>query len=321
MRNLIYRETSFNPYHNLAMERGIFQYGKVWEEEQKWPTGPNLHENHILYLWQNAPSVIIGRNQNLYQECDLQYMRREGIKPVRRLTGGGAVYHDLGNLNFTVIGKAPQTEEGMEREDALIQQMLRKALNQWQIPYIQSERNDLLLDGCKFSGHAYLEEDGCRLYHGTLMVAADLDQMERVLTPSKLKLSSKGIESVRSRVMNLSEIDHKITIDSLAEAIENSFMEIYGSATRGTLSEIPNDESLERTFASVEWLYDSAPQYQLELEKKIPEGNVSFHLEIENGWIVKIQIDTDSLDLNLPNRLSSQWMGRKFQEFQKFICC
>lgn len=169
--------------------------------------------------------------------------------------------------------------------------------------------------------HAYLEEDGCRLYHGTLMVAANLDQMERVLTPSKLKLSSKGISSVRSRVMNLSEYNLKITIDSLTEAIENSFMEIYGPATRSTRSEIPYDESLERSFASEEWLYNSAPQYQLELEQKISEGNVSFHLEIENGRIVRIQANTDSLDLNLPNRLSAQWMGRKIQEFRQFFDC
>ena len=280
---------SHNPYFNIALENHLFQ---------------EATEDLCVYLWQNDPCVIVGRNQNLFVECDLHYLEKAGIYPVRRLSGGGAVYQDQGNLCFTIITKEElgNTEENIALVDA--------ALKELGITCEFSGRNDLLVEGRKFSGHAYYVEDGNYMYHGTMMVDVDLEELTRALTPLKLKLASKGITSVRSRVVNLSEINHEITIKKVIKAFKCVFE--YDKI------EYINEENLKLPLrdklSSKEWLYGESPKFNLQLEKKVELGNIAVRLFVEDGKISEVTISCDSLEMidftpaikNLKNQLFTE---------------
>lgn len=160
----------------------------------------------LFYLWRNRPSVIIGVNQNARNEVRVEDAINRGVQIVRRSTGGGAVYHDLGNINYSFIGDPSDKEY-------LIKYIL-SALNCMGINAEKTGRNDLLVDGQKISGMAELQRNGRMLLHGTLMYDVDVDQMTALLTPDEQKLQSKGIKSVRSRVRNIKPLWHNRDIDS-----------------------------------------------------------------------------------------------------------
>lgn len=207
--NNIYLSREIDPYFNIAAEYQLFLEAK---------------EEAALFLWQNSPAVIIGRNQNIYAECDLNYLEEMKILPVRRFSGGGAVFQDLGNVNFTFITQ----EKDADTEKFL--SVIQNAVASLGINCTFSGRNDLLYEGKKFSGHAYYADNGNYLYHGTVMVDVDMDILSGVLRPSFVKLQSKGIASVRSRVINLSQINSEITIDAVKDAILLAFLKIYGES-------------------------------------------------------------------------------------------
>ena len=199
---------SFDPYENLALEELLLE-----------SCGRGVC---ILYLWQNQKTVVIGRNQNAWAECRTEELKQAGGKLARRLSGGGAVFHDLGNLNFTfVVGK----------EDYHIPRQLEvilRALRRLGIPAEKSGRNDLLAEGKKFSGNAFYEQGDTWYHHGTLMVDVDKDSLTRYLTVSKEKLESKGVASVRSRVANLREFKPDLTVEELKNALVSALEEVYG---------------------------------------------------------------------------------------------
>lgn len=173
-----------DPYYNLALEEDLLRGVRPDEV--------------ILYLWQNEKTVVIGRNQNPYLECDVSQLTASGVHLARRISGGGAVYHDLGNLNFTFIYH--ESRKNLDKQLNVIKKAV-EALGGVTVEL--SGRNDLTIQGQKFSGHAFYAEDGHEFHHGTLMVDVDLGQLENVLKPSKLKMQAKGITSVKSRVVNL----------------------------------------------------------------------------------------------------------------------
>ncbi|MDV3425849.1 MAG: lipoate--protein ligase, partial [Bacillota bacterium] len=198
---------SFDPYFNLALEEELFNH---------------IEENKIiLYLWQNQNTIVIGRNQNAYKECDYNLLKRDGGKLARRLSGGGAVYHDLGNLNFTFISKTGLFDIHKQLE------VIIKALEKFHIKAEFSGRNDILAKGLKFSGNAYYyDEDKC-CHHGTILLSADLSKLTKYLTVSEDKLKWKGIDSVRSRVINLMEINPNVNVNNVKEALAESFSKVY----------------------------------------------------------------------------------------------
>ncbi|MBR4882870.1 MAG: lipoate--protein ligase family protein, partial [Bacteroidales bacterium] len=185
-----------DPYWNLAAEEYLL----------KNFTQP------VFRLWRNEGSIIIGHYQNAFAEIDVNFVKENGIKVVRRLTGGGAVFHDLGNLNFTFI------EERNPNEDTSV--MFRRftapiieALQNIGVDAYLEGRNDLLIDGKKFSGNAFYQSQTHAYHHGTLMVDVDKERLGRYLSPPKAKLEAKGVTSVRSRVVNLKELAPDLTID------------------------------------------------------------------------------------------------------------
>ena len=209
-RLLVCRSRSFDPYENLALEEALLS--RVGEGEL------------ILYLWQNEGTVVIGRNQNPWKECRTALLAEEGGHLARRLSGGGAVFHDRGNLNFTFLMN--EADYDLPRQLTVLEQACRSL----GIPAQRSGRNDLLAEGRKFSGNAFYKHAGKAYHHGTLMLDVDLERVSRYLSPSKAKLAAKGVDSVRSRVVNLREFVPELTIDRLADALVDALMDVYAVA-------------------------------------------------------------------------------------------
>ena len=197
------------PYRNLAVERYLLEHT---------PAG-----SVTLYLWQNKNTVVIGRNQNPWAECNMTQLRRDGGHLVRRLSGGGAVYHDSGNLNFTFLTDARTYNLARQLE------VIIGALKSLGINAEKSGRNDILVDGRKVSGNAFYTSGGKKYHHGTLLIDVKTDEMAKYLTVSPLKLQAKGVSSVKSRVLNLKEVCPSLTVPVLQNALVRSFAEIYGN--------------------------------------------------------------------------------------------
>ena len=183
-----------DPYINLAAESLLLR-------EAAEPT---------LYLWVNSPSVIVGVNQNILKEADAEYLRSNGVSVVRRTTGGGAVYHDLGNLNYSFI--IPNSIYSVERQNRVISDALRN----FSVEAHFSGRNDLVVGVRKVGGAAYKKSVPNSLHHGTLLVNLDIGAATAALTPAPEKLESKGVDSVKSRIANLSEFSDAVNVATLS---------------------------------------------------------------------------------------------------------
>ena len=287
--NKIIISREFDPYFNIAAENKLLE---------------NAEEDYHLYLWQNDASVIIGRNQNLYAECDLDYMKEHKIKAVRRFSGGGAVYHDLGNLNFTFITKEKKADQ------AKFLETIKSTVAKLGIECEFSGRNDLLYKNQKFSGHAYYTDGDNYMYHGTILVNVDNGQLEKALTPSLLKLKSKGITSVKNRVVNLSSIHSEITVESVKQA----FIDTFSCNKVEYIDKINFHAPLEQMLSSYDWLYAQSPEFEIELERRYSFGNITINLTSTDGMIQKIKINTDSLHTLDFRLFEDELIGSCFQE-------
>ena len=275
----LYEGISHDPHYNLAVEQHLLE---TVEEGQC-----------ILYLWQNQNTVVIGRNQNPWKECRTTLLDEEGGKLARRLSGGGAVFHDLGNLNFTFL--VPQSDYDLDRQLNVIQQ----AVNSLGIPAERSGRNDILADGRKFSGNAFYKNGKQAYHHGTLLVDVDKEKMGRYLNPSKAKLQSKGVASVRSRVVNLKELNPSITLDALKAALTDAFSEVYGCpVTRLDASRLDASHIAELTERnrSWEWNFGQKQPFTFEYEDRFPWGGVQVQLLVEQGTIRQAKLYSDAMD-------------------------
>ena len=199
MKYRAYITTSTNPYENLAMEEYLFRFAEP--------------DSHILYLWQNEDTIVLGRNQQAEEECRMEEFLASGGTIARRRSGGGAVYHDLGNLNFSIIG----TKNNMSKN--LYQSFLTELLEGLGLSPECSGRNDITINGLKCSGNAFFDDGKIVCQHGTLLVHTDFDRMTHFLTPNQEKLKRHKIRSVSSRVMNLSSLLPEITVQKLIDKI------------------------------------------------------------------------------------------------------
>ncbi len=292
--NRIYLSRESDPYYNIAAEYQLFLEAK---------------NDTYLFLWQNSPAVIFGRNQNIFAEADTEYLKENNISPVRRFSGGGAVFQDLGNVNFTFITK----EKNADTQKYL--SVIKKAVASFNVNCDFSGRNDLLCEGKKFSGHAYYTNDDNYLYHGTIMINVNLDMLSKVLTPSVLKLNSKGIDSVRSRVVNLSQINKDITTTKIKKAIIEAFIEVFGKS-EPTIN-IDKEYFYAPLFQEInkdKWIYGESPQFNIMIEKKLCCGNVSISADVNDGIIRQIKIQTDSLNVFNFSACEEHLIGNVFQE-------
>lgn len=227
----VYRSDSFDPYTNLAQEYLLMK--ALSEREQ------------VLYLWQNDHTIVIGKHQNVWNECKAEDFLSSGGKIARRLSGGGAVYHDLGNLNFSILGNRAPIHSTFVYE--LLQQVL-KILN---IDASFNGRNDLLVNGKKVSGNAAFQEREFTCHHGTVLVSCNFENMLRYLTPEKSKLERNGVSSVASRVENLSSMDPSITVEKVCQA----FLQVIEPAETIVKPLDSLTREYRARFENSEWIY------------------------------------------------------------------
>ena len=278
------KNPSTNPYYNMAFDEYCLESLPIDEP--------------VFYLWQNRPAVIVGFNQEVNTEVNLDYLKENGIDLVRRVTGGGAVFHDLGNLNYTIVGRS----EDLERDYPEYASIMAKALQSLGVPATLSGRNDILVEGRKVSGFAKRVCKNRLMVHGTLMYNVDVDVLTKVLNPSNTKLQSKGIASVRSRVANLCEYLPNIPdIQTFNKQLEEILSHQYQD-TEYQLSEedLANIQLLtDKKFATWEWNYGRSPKATLTHSSRLACGTVEIHLTLTESRISSCRFGGDFLG-NLP---------------------
>ena len=286
------KSNSNDPYRNLAAEE--FLTANIGEGTE------------ILFLWQNAPTVVIGKNQNSRAECNLPKMEADGVLLSRRLSGGGAVFHDLGNLCFSFISH--EDIHSVTRQLSFIADACRT----FGIDAKPTGRNDIEADGRKFSGNAFYSVGKNKCHHGTVLIASDMGRLSNYLTVSKTKLEAKGIKSVRSRVVNLTELAPEMTVEAFEEALIAAF------APDMTLP-MPNEAlytARAEFLSSREWLLGADPEFTDEVKYKTAEGEFTLHLTVRGEIITDCVVYTDSLDTEAADKLRADIIGKRFEEVQ-----
>ncbi len=251
------------------------------------------YPGEFLMLWRNGPSIIVGRNQNTLAEIDADIVRARGIPVVRRTTGGGAVYHDLGNINYTIAKNGRLTGGAAFAECA---QVVVAALRKMGAPAEFSGRNDIIVDGRKVSGSAKRVLEERTLFHGTMLFDTDLSVLETVLRPDTEKIRSKGIKSVRSRVMNLREIFPEWRMDDFRRAFRAALLEELKLDGASPLPEgfAPRAEELaDRRYRTREWNFGSAYPFEFRRRGRFPGGSVEVAARIENNRIAEVRFYGD----------------------------
>ena len=298
MQSRVFVSSSFVASENLALDEYFLD--TVQDDEI------------LLYFYQNKNAVIIGKNQNPWAECDLSAMRRDGVELVRRVTGGGAVYHDLGNLNFSFI--APTAIFDRARQFSV----LEHALLSLGILCQASGRNDLVAgeQKRKFSGNAFTARHGVSQHHGTLLVASDLARLARYLTVDPKKIASKGIASVRSRVCNLTEFAPSLTVDVLRKAVLEAFEKEYGTAEEKALS--PADRTAlapyAKKHASDAWRLGETPSFDYAWSERFPWGGVQIMICVNKGVITATHAYSDALETDLCDEIEACLTGIPFSD-------
>ena len=278
------KNPSTNPYYNMAFDEYCLESLPIDEP--------------VFFLWQNKPAVIVGYNQVVNTEVNLDYLKEKGIDLVRRVTGGGAVYHDLENLNYTIVGRS----EDLERDYPEYAALMMKALQALGVPATLSGRNDILVDGKKVSGFAKRVCKNRLMVHGTLMYNVDVDVLTHVLNPSTTKLQSKGIASVRSRVTNLCNYlpelsDIQAFKNRLEEILSNNYSDAEYKLSETDLAHI--QQLTDKKFATWEWNYGRSPKATLVHSARLACGTVEIHLTLAENRIASCRFGGDFLG-NLP---------------------
>ncbi len=273
-----------NPYYNMAFDEYCLESLSIDEP--------------VFFLWQNRPAVIVGFNQEVNTEVNLDYLKEQGIDLVRRVTGGGAVYHDFGNLNYTIVGPS----EDLERDYPEYAGIMMKALQSLGVPATLSGRNDILVEGRKVSGFAKRVCRNRLMVHGTLMYKVDVDVLTNVLSPSATKLQSKGVSSVRSRVANLCDYlpeikDIQTFSQRLEEILSNHYADAEYQLSEDDLANI--QRQTDEKFATWEWNYGRSPKATLTNSARLACGTVEIHLTLNENRISTCRFGGDFLG-NLP---------------------
>ena len=291
----LYISQTTDPYFNLATEQYLLENQPV--------------DSCTLYLWQNENTVVIGRNQNPWKECRVSALEQDGGRLARRLSGGGAVFHDLGNLNFTFLTR----EENYDLDSQL--SVIQCACGSLGIATERSGRNDLLADGRKFSGNAFYNHKGLAYHHGTLLIRVDGEKLQRYLSPPKAKLEAKGIDSVRSRVINLADLCPDLTCETMKEAMIEAFRQIYDAPMHTiTLSpgQLEQIQDLRKKYADWQWLFGPRLPMSFSCQQQFPWGNVLLELQVDSGTVAAARCYTDAMDWLLADAVEASLTGCRF---------
>ena len=269
------------PYWNISVENYLVEHADAV----------------VLYLWRNRRTVVIGQNQNPFSECNVEALEADGGYLMRRKTGGGAVYHDDGNINFSFV--VPKALYDQTRQFSVIQ----RAVESFGLHTELSGRNEILAEGRKFSGNAFSKGRVNDLHHGTILIKGNMDDLARYLKPKPAKLQKHGVASVRSRVVNLSELNPGINAEALAPRLREAFEAEYGGVATevsfDSLMQLPAVRELHDHFASPEWKYGRWRTFTAQRSAQFDWGGVELALTVDEarGVITDVQIASDALDL------------------------
>lgn len=291
----VYFAPGTEPVHNLAVETYLLE------------TVPD--NAYILYLWQNSRTVVIGHNQNAWKECRVDQLVRDGGRMVRRLSGGGAVYHDMGNLNFTFL--VSQKDYNL----ALQQEIILCAVRSFGLAAEATGRNDIEIGGRKFSGNAFYQSGGHAYHHGTLLIDADMDHMSRYLSVPPQKLEGKGIASVKSRVVNLHSLCSDIDVLSVKKAMVNAFGDVCGFLPQMLPESDLNDAriaELELRFGSWSWNYGRSAPFTYSFFRHFSWGSVEVCLDVVDGKVADCAIYSDAMDSLIIEQVARSLTGQLF---------
>ena len=305
MKLKIIESGQMNPYLNLAVEEYLMS--------------SNDEDTIIMYLWQNRQTVVIGQNQNPFAECRVELLEKEGGYVARRKTGGGAVYHDAGNLNFSFI--APERLYDKFKQFSII----CSAVESYGVKVELSGRNDILCEGRKFSGCAFSKREGQNLHHGTLLIKTDTEMIQRYLTPKPTKLQKHGVKSVERRVVNLSELA-QVTADNIKPKLIESFEKEYGQkATWLDYGELIRCDEVSRKaqlYGSDEWLYDRWRNFKVTKHGTFNWGEVDLQVTVDESKriIQDLMIATDSLDTGAILEAKKRIIGQNIDHLMDEKC-
>jgi lipoate-protein ligase A len=267
---------------NLALEEYVFRHKPV--------------DDDVLLFYVNAPSIIVGRNQNTIEEINAEVVASRGIHVVRRVSGGGAVYHDLGNLNFSFM--TPQVSGRFNRYDTFTKPVI-DTLKDLGVPAELGGRNDILALGRKISGNAQFARPDRMISHGTLLFDSNLDEVTAALNPRPGKVESKGVKSIRSRVANISEfIENPLTVSELRERI---LERIFGTRDRAHIPalEITSDdwaavyELVKSKYGAWSWNYGENPPSNVQRSQRFTAGEIDARIDVQEGRIAGIRFFGD----------------------------
>lgn len=293
--------TQTNPYLNIAVENYL--------------VGQPSAQTVTMYLWRNRRTVVIGQNQNPYSECDVAALEADGGYLMRRRTGGGAVYHDDGNINFSFV--APPDLYDQRRQFTVIQH----AVESFGLHTSLSGRNDIMVEDGegalrKFSGNAFSRGQHNNLHHGTILIRGNMADLQRYLKPKPAKLLKHGVSSVQSRVVNLGELNPAITSESIAPRLREAFCADYGREAAveqldfDTLCREAEVQRLYAEFASPEWKYGRWQTFNAQRSAQFDWGMVDLSVEVADGRIADIQVATDALELDAIDHLRTLVTGQ-----------
>jgi lipoate-protein ligase A len=289
-------------HRNLSLEEYVLR--------EKMP------EDDLLLFYVNAPSIIIGRNQNTIEEIASDVVEKRGIRVVRRISGGGAVYHDLGNLNFSFMTRDVSGRfNRYEKFNGPVVDVLREL----GVPAEIGGRNDILADGRKISGNAQFAAHDRMFSHGTLLFDSNLDDVTAALRPKPGKVESKGVKSIRSRVANIAEfISVPIQLDELRLRI---IERIFGTRSSGSVPQLEMsdadwlaiEELHDRKYGTWEWNYGENPASNVERSKRFPAGELDVRLDVQQGRIASVRIFGDFMGRVEVARLEEKLHGLPYE--------
>lgn len=291
---------SYDPHFNLALEQYVF------DELPK--------SNTYFMLWQNNHAIIVGKYQNTIEEINLDFVRENHIHVVRRLSGGGAVYHDLGNINFTFVMDAGKLDD---LDMLVFIKPVIKVLTRFGVIAEQNGRNDITIDGKKFSGNSQYIKDGRIMHHGTLLFDSDLNRITSALKVSKDKIESKGFKSVRSRITNLKPyFPSDMTMSEFKYILkEYMFEEIECSYELNSFDLKRVEDIKSKRYATWDWNFGYSPNYRIKKERLLSNcGKIQLNFEIEEGYITKFAMMGDFFGSGDLNELTHVIIGRKCEE-------
>lgn len=289
MRCILRKET--DPYFNIAAEEYVLKH----------------LPGDTFMLWRNEPSVIIGKHQNTFAEINLDFINKNGIKVIRRITGGGAVYHDLGNLNFTFVTTGEQ--HNLINFDRFTDPVIH-VLSNLGIEATKANKNSLYIEGLKISGNAEHVFKNRVLHHGTLLFSSNLENLEKSIRSEGIEFNDKAVKSIRSQVTNISyHINRPLDIDQFTDFIMNEMLSKMNNAYQYSFTEddiTSINKLIDEKYKTWEWNYSYSPTFSFSINMNLIEGPISLELQITNGIIVDVlTLDKNDHKKSTTNALES----------------